>query len=81
MFYSDLFLKIHFCIPFVYLKLACFFPLFLSLAFKNNPHITYRFCEIKATLIVGREATKGGFVNLCIPFCSFNPLNASVAFI
>ena len=54
---------------------------FSSLVLKNNAHITYRFCEIKATLIVGEEVTKGEFVNLCTPFCSLNPLNASVALI
>ena len=52
---------------------------FLSYVFNNNPHITHRSCEIKAALIVGREVTKGGFVNLCTSFCSFNSLNVSVS--
>ena len=56
---------------FVYPLYTQHLPVFLN----NNPHITYRFCEIKATLIGGREVTKGGFVNLCTSFCSFNPLN------
>ena len=54
---------------------------FLSYVFNNNPHITHRSCEIKAALIVGREVTKGGFVNLCTSFCSFNLLNVSVSLV
>ena len=67
---------------FVYPLYTWHLPVFvLSYVLNNNPHITYRFCEIKATLIVGREVTKGWFVNLCTSFCSFNPLNLSVALI
>ena len=54
---------------------------FSSDVLNNNPHITYRFCEIKTTFIVGRGVTKGGFINLYTPFFSFNPLNVSVALI
>ena len=57
------------------------FKFFSSYVFNNNPHITHRSCEIKAALIVGREVTKGGFVNLCTSFCSFNSLNVSVSLI
>ena len=79
MFSSVLFMmKIHCCIPFVYLTFTSFF---LSYVLNGNPHITYRFCEIKATLIVGREVIKGGFLNLCTSFCSINPLNGSVVLI
>ena len=57
------------------------YQFFYSYVLNNNPYITYRFCEIKATLIVGREVTKGGFVNLCTSLCSFNSLNVSTALI
>ena len=67
---------------FIYPLYTWHLPVFLlSYVLNNNPHITYRFCEIKATLIVGREVTKGGFVNLCTSFCSFNPLNVSISLI
>ena len=69
-------MKIYFCIPFVYLPFTSFF---LSYVLNNNPHITHRFCEIKATLTVESEVIKGGFVNLCTSFCLFNSLNVSVS--
>ena len=65
----------------IFLYTLCIFEVisfFLSYVLNISPHITYRFCEIKATLIVEKEVTKGGFVNLCTSFCSFNPLNVSV---
>ena len=73
-------MKIYFCIPFLYLTfiLEVFF---LPYVLNNNPHITYRSCEIKATLIVGREVIKVGFVNLCTSFCSFNSLSVSLSLI
>ena len=39
--------------------------------FQFHLHITYRFCHIKPTFIVGREVTESGSVNLCTPFCSY----------
>ena len=63
----------------VYPFYTWYLPVFsLFYVLNNNPHITYRLCQIKATLIVRREVTKGGFVNLCTSFCSFNSLNFSV---
>ena len=44
---------------------------FLSVVLKNRSHITYTFCEIKTTLFVGGEVSKGGFVNTYTPFCLF----------
>ena len=72
MFCSVLFMKMQ-------LYTLCILDIFfLSYVLNNNPHITCRFCKIKATLNVGRQVIKGGFVNLCTSFCSFNPFNASV---
>ena len=63
------------------LSILDIYKFFCSYVLNNNPHITHRSCEIKAVLIVGREVTKGGFVNLCTSFCSFNSLNVSVSVI
>ena len=54
---------------------------FLPYVLNNNPLITYKSCETKATLIVGEKVTKGGFLNLCTSFCSFNSLSVSVSLI
>ena len=52
---------------------------FLSYVLNNNPHITHRSCEIKFALIVRREVTRGGLINLFTSFCSFNSLNVSIS--
>ena len=69
MFFSPIFMKIHFCIPFVYLKLTSFF--FLSLVLKNHPHITNIYIHVYTYIYIHVYTFETSRENS--PLSSFNP--------